>query len=519
MTKTFNKNDGIGGEKLYAGEGKTIYKGIRKDGKRSELIVFSGYKNSHHEGFNKGLQKWQNINEPSSPYVASILAWGISKAENHPFVELEAVDGIILEELLAPPNNPLLTIEDGNRLAFQLSAAIAHCQKLGLRHGAINTKNIKQHNQTGDYKLTNFDFESLLQQTENSAIRYNDNNAFKAPEQESGAVLFQSDVYAFGVVLHQAITGQLPARDGINGEAINNVFYKVRKQNLSPHWTPYQKEREAEVPAWMLLMLEKCLQYDPLKRFANAVSLYEYIEENTDPFISKSVKNTINNDDESNNIDPESYQQIVQNLNNGDEWTVSKKQQTKRRKQRVRSASLSKIIYLFFVVAGLSAFAYYSYWQDNGTAGLETSEAAITEKRDTTPTVVSYNQPEISDRNESAAIAAETPITQIEKKETPVVPSRTETKEMQNKIPEPTIKTPEKIATTGAKYKVRNKAYFHNEPDANTRRNAFIIHWNKAVLTPLQTENGFFYIVFTNHLGQTSKGWLAIKDLVKIEDE
>ncbi len=59
-------------------------------------------------------------------------------------------------------------------------------------------------------------------------------------------------------------------------------------------------------------------------------------------------------------------------------------------------------------------------------------------------------------------------------------------------------------------------AHFHNSPDPSTKRKAFINHWNKAILTPLDEQNGFIYIIYTNHLGQTSKGWLQIKDLQPI---
>jgi serine/threonine-protein kinase len=65
-------------------------------------------------------------------------------------------------------------------------------------------------------------------------------------------------------------------------------------------------------------------------------------------------------------------------------------------------------------------------------------------------------------------------------------------------------------------YKVISKAYFHNQPDEATRRDAYILHWNNAVLKPSQEKNGFVYIVFTNDQGQTSKGWLRKKDLVEV---
>jgi hypothetical protein len=70
---------------------------------------------------------------------------------------------------------------------------------------------------------------------------------------------------------------------------------------------------------------------------------------------------------------------------------------------------------------------------------------------------------------------------------------------------------------TAIRYKVRNKAYFHNEPNADTRREAFIVHWNNAVLEPRDEKNGFVYIVFTNHLGQVSKGWIPKADLVAVK--
>ena len=77
-------------------------------------------------------------------------------------------------------------------------------------------------------------------------------------------------------------------------------------------------------------------------------------------------------------------------------------------------------------------------------------------------------------------------------------------------------KLPAENNETLGEYKVKSRAYFHNQPDANTRRNAFIVHWNNAVLKPIDEQQGFVYVVFTNHLGQTSKGWLNKDDLIKL---
>jgi|GEM_PF-6029844 len=76
--------------------------------------------------------------------------------------------------------------------------------------------------------------------------------------------------------------------------------------------------------------------------------------------------------------------------------------------------------------------------------------------------------------------------------------------------------------TTGGnkeRYKILEKAYFHDQPDERTRRQAFINHWNNsyATLQALDEKNGFIYVVFRNHQNQTSKGWLRKKDLKVIQ--
>jgi serine/threonine-protein kinase len=69
-------------------------------------------------------------------------------------------------------------------------------------------------------------------------------------------------------------------------------------------------------------------------------------------------------------------------------------------------------------------------------------------------------------------------------------------------------------AESGPKYTIAaERAYFHNDPDENTRRAAYMIPSGEVALKPLEERNGFVYIIFTNTDGQTSKGWLRKQDL------
>ncbi|MCW3111721.1 MAG: hypothetical protein JWR18_117 [Segetibacter sp.] len=74
---------------------------------------------------------------------------------------------------------------------------------------------------------------------------------------------------------------------------------------------------------------------------------------------------------------------------------------------------------------------------------------------------------------------------------------------------------PKELSAANNVYKVKSRAHFYTQPNERTRRKAFINHWNNsyASIKPLDEKNDFVYVVFKNHLGQTSKGWLRKKDL------
>ncbi|MEO8862123.1 MAG: N-6 DNA methylase, partial [Ginsengibacter sp.] len=63
------------------------------------------------------------------------------------------------------------------------------------------------------------------------------------------------------------------------------------------------------------------------------------------------------------------------------------------------------------------------------------------------------------------------------------------------------------------KYKVVDTTFFHDEPIVGSSRKTFLDPLKNNVLNSLQDKNGFIYIVYTNALGRTSKGWISKKDL------
>lgn len=65
------------------------------------------------------------------------------------------------------------------------------------------------------------------------------------------------------------------------------------------------------------------------------------------------------------------------------------------------------------------------------------------------------------------------------------------------------------------RYKVTSKANFYNSPDENSMRGTFISGSINKVVEARDEKNGFIFVVYTNDLGYTSKGWLSKQDLTK----
>ena len=124
----------------------------------------------------------------------------------------------------------------------------------------------------------------------------------------------------------------------------------------------------------------------------------------------------------------------------------------------------------------------------------------------------SQTLPDTTDTVNTATIQAQAqPLNDINQKNKDAVPSSSK-QVSENKPPEST--TQEGVKNLD-KYRVKTQAFFYNKPDEGARRNTFLLPYKGSygVVTPLDDQNGFIYVVFTNHAGRTSKGWIRKIDL------
>lgn len=254
----------------------------------SESIEDKNYRNFINE-----VEKLKKVNEIPNPNVVKILNSGITESGSFPFIEMEFIEGPDLEELLKPPHDPIFTIKEVIKLADQLACALSHCHKVGVKHGDIKGNNVKFNTHSGNYVLLDFGLSVMSDEQRRSSIRHAGAIEFMAPEQNQGKMLFQTDVYSYGVILFELLAGQVPFPLRDSGEtARNNVMLShmetalpdvmdLRKQNMPTTWPKEQQQREMQVPEWLLKLVKKCLEKSPEKRYADGMALHNAIAESS----------------------------------------------------------------------------------------------------------------------------------------------------------------------------------------------------------------------------------------------
>lgn len=316
---------------------------------------------------------------------------------------------------------------------------------------------------------------------------------------------------------------------------------------LQTNWSDESKNSEKQVPAWLIQLVHKCLQKKPADRFANGMKLQQFIDAN------RAKPSLPNNDNDSRHTEVfnqnkwllqqkqvleksvDQYRQLVESKENDlDELKkiLARKDAELMQWQRQKtspgklSSGMLALLLLLFAVGAYAAYTYISHKvtpvkktaesAKNSTHERRTNDTALVRKVNTATTKPNRASKQNTAKKDTER--SETPQTNAEK------PSVVVTAESKNTQQEPAVQAtntsyeePAKPRQKVALYTVNDKAFFYTEPDESTRRNAFIVKWNNAVLAALNDKPGFIYVVYTNAEGQTSRGWLRKADLNRVD--
>ena len=199
------------------------------------------------------------LNEKRNPYVT--LVYDFDQAEDGSlFIVMEWLEGQVLSEVIQ--RQRALELPRAVRLATQIADGLEAAHRAGIVHRDIKPSNIMVLATTDDIKLMDFGIARLRDSSARTQLTRAGTMMgtpdYMAPEQiEGGEVTPRIDIYSFGIVFYEMLTGEVPFRATTPGAVLAKHLHEapVPPGRLRP-------EIPREVEALVLTALEK----DPAHR-------------------------------------------------------------------------------------------------------------------------------------------------------------------------------------------------------------------------------------------------------------
>ena len=204
------------------------------------------------------------------PHVVHIYEAGVH--EGVPYIVMEHVEGTTLA---ARMNQGDLEVGEVIAIAVQIADALAEGHRKGIVHRDIKPANVMLDHRNC-VKVLDFGLAKVIHAESDGAVfpetePHTATGAvlgtfpYMSPEQALGKkVGAQSDVFSFGTVLYEMLTGHRPFGGGSNAEVAHNIVTQI------PHPTA---RYNASVPPELERITRKCLEKPAERRYATAGDL------------------------------------------------------------------------------------------------------------------------------------------------------------------------------------------------------------------------------------------------------
>jgi serine/threonine protein kinase/Tol biopolymer transport system component len=206
------------------------------------------------------------------PHICAVH--DVGREGDHDFLVMEYVDGESLDRVM---RHRRLRIDETLRYAIEIADGLAHAHAAGIVHRDLKPSNVMIDGH-GRVKLLDFGLAKLIgadhprsgAQTSTTALVTAPGSvvgtaAYMSPEQAEGqAVDARSDVFSFGAVLYEMLTG----RRAFPGDSVASTLAAVLKEQPRP-----LREVVPGVPSDLDRLVMRCLQKDVDRRWQTMLDL------------------------------------------------------------------------------------------------------------------------------------------------------------------------------------------------------------------------------------------------------
>jgi tetratricopeptide (TPR) repeat protein len=189
----------------------------------------------------------------------------LGEVDGMKFITMAYVEGQDLHQIIKA--NPKLPLERVLKFATQLAGALAAAHAEDVVHRDLKPQNIllDKNDQIyiSDFGLAKSFAEGAVGMTQSGAFL--GTPRYMSPEQVEGkATDGRSDLYAYGLILYEMVTGDVP----FTGDSTLKVMYqRIQEKPKNP------KLVNPSLPNWLVRIIMRCLEKAPADRYQNAYEI------------------------------------------------------------------------------------------------------------------------------------------------------------------------------------------------------------------------------------------------------
>jgi len=266
-------------KKLGEGGKGIVYKA--RDTVLNRVVAIKVLKNvvQGEEAYSRFMREAQVTAKLNHPNIVSIH--DIGREDEKQFFVIEFVDGMSVRSLMETYPEGKCDIQTVLRVGVDVCSALQYAHSQGVLHRDIKPENILI-TQEGTAKLMDFGLAKMLSQpriTEEGIIV--GTVAYVAPEIVLGkGADARSDLYSFGAVLYEMVTGKPP----FPGEdSVKVIFSHIHDYPTSP------SRLNPKVPQALADCIMKLLEKEPGKRYQSAEDLLRALREIAEGFLRETL--------------------------------------------------------------------------------------------------------------------------------------------------------------------------------------------------------------------------------------
>ncbi len=267
-------------ERLGVGGMGVVYKAEDTRLKRSVALKFLPANISYDsEAKIRFIHEAQAASALDHPNICNIHEIGETD-DGQSFIAMACYEGQSLKERIATLTSASSISQERGRagiplgeaitIAIQITHGLARAHEAGIIHRDIKPANIMLTDR-GEVKIVDFGLAKLSDQTEitqeGSAVG---TVSYMSPEQTRGDTLdHHTDIWSFGVVLYEMLTGQYPFK----GDYDQAVIYSILNEDPEPLQT-----YRSDIPEGVVNIVNRCLLKNPDDRYINVAEIIEILQ-------------------------------------------------------------------------------------------------------------------------------------------------------------------------------------------------------------------------------------------------